>query len=196
MKKHIIFDLDGVLVDTEKMHQVTLKLAAREFGFVVDPSGNSTTLAKLTRAQVPEESQQLIYARKRALFDDAASSIKHDGYLEALLQDLVDEDVVLSVCSNSNMESVNKILKRLGIAHLFRYVVTSSDVDRGKPAPDIYLRMLELLQCPVEDILVFEDSDEGIAAAAGAGLPNIIRCTHDSLFKELKNVYYSHTSSR
>jgi HAD superfamily hydrolase (TIGR01509 family) len=76
----------------------------------------------------------------------------------------------LAVCSSSRRSWVDTCLQRIGIAGAFRYVVTGTDVDNGKPAPDIYLLAARGLAISPAACLAIEDAPAGIASATAAGM--------------------------
>ena len=185
MKKHFLFDMDGVLVDTEHLHEGALQLAASEFGFHVDPSGAATSLAKLRRAGVPEEYHQNIYVRKKEMFEAFIEQIKPDPVLKLLLERIVEGKGTICVCSNCNTDSCRKVLTKLGIIGLVKLIVTSSDVEKGKPFPDIYKLALRKLHVEPLSVVVFEDSPEGVASAIGAGIEDVVCCTTTTFNREV-----------
>ena len=82
------------------------------------------------------------------------------------------ERVPLAIVSGAARDEIEPVLEAAGLADLFAAVVPAEDVERGKPEPDGYLRALELLDAQVaaEDVLVFEDTEAGVAAAKAAGM--------------------------
>lgn len=82
------------------------------------------------------------------------------------------ERVPLAIVSGAARDEIEPILEAAGVADLFTAIVPAEDVERGKPEPDGYLRALELLDGRVaaEDVLVFEDTEAGVAAAKAAGM--------------------------
>jgi beta-phosphoglucomutase len=82
------------------------------------------------------------------------------------------ERVPLAIVSGAAREEIEPVIRAAGIADLFAILVPAEDVENGKPAPDGYLRALELLdgELTPEDVLVFEDTEAGVASAKGAGM--------------------------
>ena len=91
----------------------------------------------------------------------------------------------IAVCSNSHRTSVNLVLERLGILPLIDVVVSASEVGKNKPDPAVYLTTLQRLKVPCSGVVVFEDSDDGIAAAKGAGILNVVRCDFSNILLEV-----------
>lgn len=182
----LLFDVDGVLADTEHLHRKALEQAAALHGYTVPDTDARTTTHKLVAAGVPEHLIQPVYANKRDIYDQLVQKLPRSVALSRALYTLHGRGHRMAACTNSNRISAVKLLKHLGIYGVFSTVVTSSDVDNGKPAPDIYLQALDILSAVRANSVVFEDSDVGIRAAQAAGIPNIIRCTTASLLKELE----------
>ena len=183
MSLALIFDLDGVLVDSHQMHQRALSEAAQWHGFEVDVSGDAPTVEKLRRSGVPENEIPLIYADKRHLYDKQVRDAMPPN--PQLAETLAWIDGPIAVCSNSHRTSVDLVLGRLGILPLIDVVVSASEVGKNKPDPAIYLTTLQRLKVPCSGVVVFEDSDDGIAAAKGAGILNVVRCDFSNILLEV-----------
>jgi len=182
MTKVLLFDVDGVLADTEEMHQSATSEAA---GQEVDCSGGGSTQCKLRRAGFSEAEIVEIYERKKHLYSGLISCLTPN---EDLLQTLhaASRKYTLGACSNSNKESCKQLLRNTGIAPYMRVVITGGDVRNLKPAPDIYREALGRLTVLPTDVVVFEDSDEGVEAAYAANIPLVIRCTTATLIQEIQ----------
>lgn len=181
----LIFDLDGVLIDSDAVHRRTLKEAAARFGFSIPDVGTKTTREKLKAAEVPDERVDEIYAVKRALYNEYMSdSVTGDPALYSLFMRLSKVGYPLAVCSNSHIDSVRLVVTRLGIAPFLNVLTSASEVVRGKPDPLIYTLTLRRLKADPKRVVAFEDSDDGIAAAKGAEVGKVIRCTTETVVKE------------
>jgi HAD superfamily hydrolase (TIGR01509 family) len=91
------------------------------------------------------------------------------GSLE-LLRQLSQKGYALAVVSSSHSRAVNQILGQTGLGEFFDVQVSGDDVDRKKPAPDAYLRALDMLAVPSTSAIVIEDSESGVQAAINAGM--------------------------
>ena len=200
MIKALIFDCDGVLVDTERDgHRVGFNRAFAEMG--IDAAWDVELYGKLLLVAGGKE-------RIRAYFneygwpDGAASAEARDALILQLhklkteitaglvaegglplrpgIARIVDEairaGVRLGVCTTSNPRFIDAVLDLLGPERKakFDFVHAGDVVARKKPAPDIYLLALETLSLPAHDCIVIEDSRNGLLAARGAGLPTLI----------------------
>jgi len=196
--KAIIFDCDGVLVDTERdAHRVGFNLAFKEFG--IDAEWSVELYARLLLIAGGKE-------RMRGYFDEFGwpAGIDNDAAKDALILELhkvktritselvatlpvrpgilriIDEaraaGVRLGVCTTSNPKFIDAVLDLFGPERkaAFDFVHAGDVVAKKKPAPDIYLLALETLGLPPSDCVVIEDSRNGLLAATGAGLRVLI----------------------
>jgi HAD superfamily hydrolase (TIGR01509 family) len=180
----VILDLDGLLVDSEPLHQrayntflarqgVAYQFDEDEYGrdFVGVPvREHAEWLAarfhlRFTPAEVIAE-REAIY---QALIENPANLTAMPGTF-TLLDKLEMRGMALAVASGSPREQVEAILRGLRIASRFRVTVTGSDVPRTKPAPDVYLRAMQALGIAAPFCVAIEDSATGVAAAKAAGL--------------------------
>jgi HAD superfamily hydrolase (TIGR01509 family) len=182
MTTTLLFDVDGVLVDTEEWHHLSTALAA---GREVDCSGGGSTQCKLRRAGFDESEIARIYGLKKQHYEIFVRGAKPNPDLLQLLEKAA-RVYTLAACSNSNKTSCNHLLINTGIAPFMQTIVTGGDVKSLKPAPDIYSEALGRLRVTPSDAVVFEDSDEGEEAAYRAGIPLVIRCTTDTLIEEVQ----------
>jgi HAD superfamily hydrolase (TIGR01509 family) len=180
----VILDLDGLMVDSEPVHQraferllarhgIDRKFTVEEYGryFVGIPvKENAQWLAAhFDLKGAPEDfiaEREAIYEE---LLEDPANLIPMLG-LFTLLDDLGARGLPLGVASGSPRKQVNAILCGLRITARFRTVVAGDDVPRTKPAPDVYLRAAHELGVAAARCVAIEDSVTGITAAKAAGL--------------------------
>ena len=177
----VIFDMDGLLLDTEGLWD-------RAEGELFRRHGDAWTFEdKLAVMGTSFETSARYYAdrlgepveRGPALVDEMRTLMKaelerrvdaHPGAVE-LVNRLRDRGGVgLGLASNSSRELVDVALRMAGLEGVFDAIVTADDVERAKPAPDIYLRACELLGVSPSEALALEDTAPGIAAAKAAGL--------------------------
>ncbi len=180
----VILDFDGVIVDSEPVHLRSFEiLLARhgirhrftddEFGraFVgISVAENAEYMIQRFHLRVP--AAQIVAERERiyrGLIEEPANLIPMPG-LVTLLDALEADSIAVAIASGSTRDQVESVLRSLGLAARFPLLVTAGDVARNKPAPDVYLRALQLLGLPAVDCLAVEDSEPGIAAAQAAGL--------------------------
>jgi HAD superfamily hydrolase (TIGR01509 family) len=174
----VVFDLDGVIVDTEELWDEIREALARERGgrwsarAQADMMGMSSTEWSrymhevVGLAEPPEEINREVVARMLARYDERLPLI--DGAVDAVRR-LADR-WPLGLASSSNREVIAGALVAAGIDSLFAATVSSEEVERGKPAPDVYLEAARRLGVAASDCAAVEDSANGIRSAHAAGM--------------------------
>ena len=177
----IIFDMDGVILDSEPLHEKARIMISEENNIFVsndvlpDPVGKSSAefwqiifdICGITdKSPVEFEKQQFELVGKLAVSDDVGCN----PGLITLLDWCKENNIIMGVASSSNRPLIEYILDGLNIKHYFSYIVAGEEAARRKPAPDIYLKVLELSGIPKERACAIEDSAAGIEAAKAAGL--------------------------
>ena len=167
----LLFDFDGVLADTERIHHLSWSTVLKPYGiqfswddYVKQCVGVADPIVA-QRLELPDAAAAV--ARKQDLF--RSTLVDHPPFLEetlALVRELT-QNHRLGVVSSSYRREVEPPLIRAGIRDLFEIVVCGNDVERLKPAPDPYL--LAAMKLGVSRPLVIEDSDSGVAAGQAAG---------------------------
>ncbi len=193
---HLLFDCDGVLVDTEYMAAVKMTAALQEMGVRVTldyylQNLSGTTFSSIVQryaegAMTPEQVIDLI----TAVEDQVSARVRLIDGVEEMLAGL---SIEKSVVSNSSARTVKHALSVTGIDHFFRpQIFSSALVAKPKPAPDIYRHAMATLSLPADEIVVVEDSLSGAKAALAAGLKVIgftgashILPGHDTQLREL-----------
>jgi HAD superfamily hydrolase (TIGR01509 family) len=181
MIKTVIFDMDGVIVDTEPVHHYAYNQHFKQLGINITPEVYSTFTGNSTKNiferlkeefSLSEEVQHLVDT-KRNLFNDAFDS-KEDLFLlegvEDLIKDLHSNGMQLVLASSSATVTINRIFNRFGLHKYFTHIVSGEDFPKSKPHPAIFLKAAELSGTPVENCVVIEDSTNGIMAAKAAGI--------------------------
>jgi HAD superfamily hydrolase (TIGR01509 family) len=178
MIKLIVFDLDGVLLDSCDMHYNVLNKAIQETigqDYVISQKDHDTTFNGLnTKAKLKllselrdldESKQHIIYTRKQDLTMDAIEDIKYDLQKIEMLKELRKQGYILHCASNSIRRTLEKILKNLGIYELFDLILSNEDVKNPKPSGEIYFRCIMEAGVSAEQTLIVEDSYIGVTAA-------------------------------
>jgi HAD superfamily hydrolase (TIGR01509 family) len=180
----VLFDMDGVQVDSESLHAIAFERLLEEFGAVAPPDADQAFRGLDDRAifaavreslGLPLDLDELIARRTRHFLDVLAESDLEpmDGLLP-LFDDLDRHGIPFALGSSSVIEIVEAVLAKLGTRHRFGAIVTSSDVARGKPAPDIYLEAAARLGVAPHRCVVIEDARSGIEAARAAGARTVL----------------------
>lgn len=175
----IIFDMDGLMIDSERVSLACWSQAADEFGLGLDETvflrmvglGDRDTHA-LLRAQGVEDSViEAVAARCHDLYEELTQTglPLRPGILE-LLELLKAHAIPRAVATTTRQPRANRKLSAAGLLPYFDAVITSGDVARPKPAPDIYLLAAQRLGQVPERCLALEDSPAGTRAALAAGM--------------------------
>jgi len=177
----VIFDMDGVLIDSEPVHR---DLNLRFFRSIGAPVSEEEYIAEFVG--MPLEQMLHILKDRFCLTADAGELLRQSsealiqefgrrklepiGSVRNLLTGLQERKMNLAVASSSSSELIDLILDRTGLDPFFPLKLSGYQVPKGKPHPDIYLKTASELKVPPECCLVIEDSCLGIAAAASAGM--------------------------
>lgn len=178
--KAVLFDLDGTLLDSEGLHYGAFKQAMQEYGYDFDAiaknmhyQGSFKKLFKDIGHELAfdEAKFDTIYARKVELTLAAAGteSDKVEGII-SFLELLLEKSIPLAVVTNSERAYADYVLQAHDLLPYFQHVITGNDVAEPKPSPEGYLQAAGLFNIDPADILVFENSDAGIAAGKAAGM--------------------------
>ena len=181
MKKHIIFDMDGVLVDSEPVHMkilneflVTMEASAvsLEYYFSLVGMGGLLIWEKLINDYGLHGIAPDLYASHKKYFYSVIETHEVQpvkGVIQ-LLDRLKKENYSISLGSSSPVRLINHSVSKIGIRDYFDYLVSSEHVKHGKPFPDIFLKVAELYNVEPSEFLVIEDSHNGALAAKAAGM--------------------------
>ena len=178
MIEAVVFDLDGVIVDSEHVWDAAREVLARERGghwhenAQTDMMGMSSTEWSRYMHNViglkdpPEEISAAVVSRLEATYREELPLI--DGAPEAIAR--LAERWPLAVASSSNRPIINLVLELSGLDRFFRVTVSSEEVQHGKPSPDVYLEAALRLGVDPEHAVAVEDSHNGILAAKAGGM--------------------------
>ena len=180
----VIFDMDGLVLDTESTYFAAWQQAAKVMGyslsdaFCLSLSGLHTKEIELKLlACCGAEFNLDTFANLSGIFwreqvNVHGIKIKH-GFTE-LVEFIVQQQIPYCLATNSSAVNAVECLEFAGIREIFSTIITRDDVEHGKPAPDIFLKAAELLQVPISRCLVLEDSYAGIEAASRAGAFSVL----------------------
>ena len=177
--KAIVFDMDGVIIDSEPMHHKATMLTLSRFGINVTEeelhpfigvSGETYHKTLVTNHGLTAGMAEFI-----SEYDKAVEEVFASGYPEVKgARDLIgmasEKGLKIGLASSSSPHMIHDVLFRLGIADFFDAVVSGRNVNNGKPAPDIYLEAAERLSTATGDCVAIEDAAAGVASAKAAGM--------------------------
>lgn len=176
----VIFDVDGVLVDSYDAHFESWQLLGREKGFTFSRQRFLETFGRTTREILQEmfgpgrlgDAELAAWDdRKEALFRDIlASDVPLMDGARQLINQLHDDGFRIALGSSGPPENVHMVLNALQLPGRIQAIVTGVDVDRGKPHPDVFLQAADRLGLSPDQCAVVEDAAAGIEAAHRAGM--------------------------
>ena len=174
----VIFDLDGVLIDSEEVWDEARREfvadqggrwhddAQRDMMGMSSPEWSGYVREKLGVDLSPERISEEVVARLSDLYRARLPLLP--GAREAV--ERLAREWPLGLASSSNRELIDLVLDVAGLGRFFRVTVSSEEVSRGKPAPDVYLEAAGQLDVPPDRCAAIEDSQNGIRAASSAGM--------------------------
>lgn len=182
MDKVVIFDMDGVVVDTEPTYreinaelykELNINITLEEqFSFV----GNGSRIIwtkikdKGNLTQSVEELMEMSKSRKYEYLSKLGCKIITIKGIEKLLSMLKTNGFAIAMASSSPRKNIEVILRSVKLINYFEYIVSGEDVEKGKPNPDIFLKAAEKFKAKACDCTVIEDSNNGVIGAKAAGM--------------------------
>jgi len=182
----LIFDMDGVIVDSNPMHRESWVAFNRRYGLETTEEMHQFMYGKRNDQIVRDFygdgiTVEEVDARGRAkerLYREMMAGRTEEMLVPGLRAFLErHRDLPMGVGSNAEPENVAHVLDEAGLRRYFRAVVDGHQVHNPKPHPEVYLRVAELLETEPANCIVFEDSHSGAAAAVAAGMRVIGLCT-------------------
>jgi beta-phosphoglucomutase family hydrolase len=182
----LIFDMDGVIVDSNPMHRESWVAFNRRYGLETTEEMHQFMYGKRNDQIVRDFygdgiTAEEVEARGRAkerLYREMMAGRTEEMLVPGLRAFLErHRDLPMGVGSNAEPENVAHVLDEAGLRRYFRAVVDGHQVHNPKPHPEVYLRVAELLETEPANCIVFEDSHSGAAAAVAAGMRVIGLCT-------------------
>ena len=182
-----VFDWDGVIINSEEYHRLGWERLAEEAGLPLPEGHFEKSFGRKNAEIIPDilawsqdarEIEELSFRKE----EHYRTLVRERGvhalpgvipWLEALQQ----AGVPCGVGSSAPRANIELSLEMLGCARFFRAVVTAEDVQRGKPAPDVFLAVAARLAAPADRCVVFEDALVGLEAAQNAGMRRVAVAT-------------------
>lgn len=184
MIKAVIFDMDGVLLDTEKHFEYCWTKAAREAGFPFEKE--HAWLLRSLAAKFAEPLMKNIFGetfdfkrvreRRKELMAERLLEygLEKKPGVDEVLDYLKERGIKTAVATATEPVCAKDYLMRVGIYDKFDYVVSAHTVKNGKPMPDIYLYACKMINEEPKDCIAIEDSPNGVLAAVRAGVPTVM----------------------
>ncbi len=175
----VIFDLDGVLIDSKSDHLRSWQEFAKERGVDIPDDRFIETFGRQNRDAIPilfgggrsEEEIHEMGERKEEVYRELARGrIREIPGARDLVRSLAADGLLLAVGSSGHPVNVALAIEELGLSEIFRAVVTGPDVQRGKPDPEVFLAAASKLAVNPCRCVVIEDAPAGVEAAIAAGM--------------------------
>lgn len=181
MLKAVLFDMDGVIVDTEPLHYKAYQKMFKKVGIDVSSdmyegfTGQSTYgICKqlCTHFNLEQDPQELVQIKRnyftKLFFDDGDLKLL-DG-VEELINNYFDHGLTLVVASSASMFTINNVMKRFNLDRFFSNKLSGADLKASKPHPEIFINAAKAANALANECFVIEDSTNGIKAAKRAGI--------------------------
>lgn len=178
-KEAVFFDLDGTLIDSmwvwkqidlEYLAKFQLKVPEDLHSYIEGMSFTQTAEYFKNRFLIPDEVEQIKAEWNRMAYDKYVNDVPLKPGICELLEELKLKKIKTGIATSNSRELVEAILETHGLVECFDSVITSCEVQKGKPEPDIYLQSARRVFAKPENCLVFEDISMGILAGRRAGM--------------------------
>ena len=176
----VIFDLDGTLIDNNSYHRKTWEkyleklgkqISEEEFNANMNGRTNADAIKYIFGKEMDEEEATKYTLEKEALYRKIYQPfIKPVTGLIDFLEILKSKNIPMAIATSGIQPNIDFMFENILIKKYFKAVVNSSHIKKGKPDPEIYLKVASLLDVPPQNCLVFEDAVVGIKSAKAAGM--------------------------
>jgi beta-phosphoglucomutase len=181
----LIFDLDGVIVDTAKYHYLAWKELADSMGIRFTKQDNERLkgvsrvrsfeiILEINGLTMPDAQKQAYCTRKNDRYLEYIRQLKEEEILPGVKKFLLDSRAAgYRVALGSASRNTKLILEKLNIAGLFDAVIDGTKVTKAKPDPEVFIKCAEAVGLAPSECVVFEDAEAGVEAAHNAGMPAV-----------------------
>ncbi|GIZ16444.1 HAD family hydrolase [Capnocytophaga catalasegens] len=180
MKKYFIFDMDGVLVDSEPIHYQVMSIVfdrlqlslSEKYRHTLTGMAGIPMWSKIVKdCHLPKSPSEYLDFHRDIFFEELPNkNIPEVKGVKDLLFCLKENDYKLALASSSTMKLIDIFTEQLQIKSYFDTIVSGENLQRSKPFPDIFLKVAENFNTAPESCIVLEDSTNGVLAAKSAGM--------------------------
>lgn len=183
-KQAVIFDMDGVISDTQKFHAQVESQILKDYGIDMSPSAITHKYAGVDDKKMFEEIfnehqiqvpslDEVVFKKWDLMAGVIHGNIKEIPFASQLIKTLHQRGFKLAIASASTKEFILQVVKELDLSAFFEAIVSAQEVPHGKPAPDIFLLAASRLSVSPDQTVVIEDGRSGMIAAEKAGMKSI-----------------------
>lgn len=194
--KAIIFDLDGTLLDNNEVHlkawkkylkESQMEISDEDFKKYISGRTNKDAVAHLYKKELTEDEASKYYLKKEEIYRKLYEiDIVPIAGLLRFLKDLDRHNIAMAIATSGIQVNIDFMFTHVPIKKYFKKIISSADISKGKPDPEIFLKTAKSLHTSPENCIVFEDSIAGVFAGKSAGM-KVVALTTTHTAEEFKN---------
>ncbi len=176
--KAIIFDMDGVIIDSEPLHLELERELLEELGGKITPEEHQKFVGTTdyymwstfkNKFNIKNSIEEMIAIKKERFLQNIHKINLVDNFEEFMLT-VHKEGYLLGLASSNNRKTVDSIIKKFNLDKYFEFIISGEEVSKGKPNPEIFLTAANKMNVKPHECLVIEDATNGVKAAKSAGM--------------------------
>lgn len=177
----VLFDMDGLMIESEHLQSQAFQKILESHG--IEPEYNEAGVIQIVgvtalenlklvkeRYGLPQSAEELLVIKNEIYNEIIDEGLQPMPGLHDLVKSLQENGVKIAVASSSNMQDILKVLKIIDLEEVFDAVVSGTEVEHSKPAPDVFLKAAADLGVSASGCVVLEDAESGVKAGKAAGM--------------------------